>query len=134
VDASNPTLPTHPKAAAKPAHSKAAAAPPPVGASRIVPRRAHLPIRSAVPHEEDAMRLSGRTAVVTGAGRGLGEAIALRFAGEGAAVMINDRDPETAQGTADRIVREGGRAAVCTGSVTDEAVARELMERAIAAF
>ena len=80
------------------------------------------------------MRLSGRTAVVTGAGRGLGEAIALRFAGEGAAVMINDMDPETAQGTADRIVREGGRAAVCTGSVTDEAVARELMERAIAAF
>ena len=80
------------------------------------------------------MRLSGRTAVVTGAGRGLGEAIALRFAGEGAAVMINDMDPQTAQATAERITREGGRAAVCVGSVTDEAVARELMERAIAAF
>src|SRR6185369_13441759 len=133
-------LPSHPRPPPTPKRRQAAAlqsggcAAAGRAASRIVARRAHLPIRSAVPHEEDAMRLSGRTAVVTGAGRGLGEAIALRFAGEGAAVMINDMDPETAQGTADRIVREGGRAAVCTGSVTDEAVARELMERAIAAF
>ena len=80
------------------------------------------------------MRLTGRTAVVTGAGRGLGEAIALRFAAEGAAVMINDMDPQTAQATVDRIQGEGGRAALLVGSVTDDALVRELMERTIAAF
>jgi 3-oxoacyl-[acyl-carrier protein] reductase len=77
------------------------------------------------------MRLEGRTAVVTGAGRGLGEAIALRFAAEGAAVMVNDMDPATAASTVERIRKQGGRAAALTGSVTDEAVVRELMERAV---
>jgi 3-oxoacyl-[acyl-carrier protein] reductase len=80
------------------------------------------------------MRLSGRTAVVTGAGRGLGEAIALRFADEGAAVMVNDRDAATAEGTVDRITRSGGRAAAVIGSVTDESVVRELMEQAAGRF
>lgn len=75
------------------------------------------------------MRLTGRTAVVTGAGRGLGEAIALRFAAEGAAVMVNDVNAETAAATAERIRRDGGRSAVCLGSVADEQVARQLMEQ-----
>jgi 3-oxoacyl-[acyl-carrier protein] reductase len=80
------------------------------------------------------MRLNGRTAVVTGAGRGLGEAIAMRFAAEGAAVMVNDMDAATAQRTVEQIEGKGGRAAALTGSVTDEAVVRTLMERAVAAF
>jgi len=80
------------------------------------------------------MRLNGRTAVVTGAGRGLGEAIAVRFADEGAAVMVNDMDAETAQRTVDAIQRSGGRAAACTGSVTDEATVRALVERTLQAF
>ena len=74
------------------------------------------------------MRLNGRTAVVTGAGRGLGEAIAMRFAAEGAAVMVNDMDAATAQRTVEQIEGKGGRAAALTGSVTDEAVVRTLME------
>src|SRR5262245_47441845 len=80
------------------------------------------------------MRLEGRTAVVTGAGRGLGEAIALRFAAEGAAVMINDMDAATAQRTVGQIEAKGGRAAARTGSVTEEAVVRELMEQAVERF
>ena len=78
------------------------------------------------------MRLNGRVAVVTGAGQGLGEAIAVRFADEGAAVMVNDFNAETAARTAEAIRRSGGKAAVVAGSATDEAAMREVMERAVA--
>jgi len=80
------------------------------------------------------MRLNERAAVVTGAGRGLGEAIALRLAAEGAAVLVNDMDPATAAATVERIERGGGRAVAVIGSVTDEAVVRDLMARALDAF
>ncbi|MBX3026948.1 SDR family oxidoreductase [bacterium] len=80
------------------------------------------------------MRLNGRVAVVTGAGRGLGEAIALRFAAEGAAVMLNDMDATTGAATVGRIEQAGGRAAAVIGSVTDEATVQELVARAVAAF
>ncbi len=76
------------------------------------------------------MRLAGKVAVVTGAGQGLGEAIAVRLAHEGAAVMVNDLSADTAARTAERIEAGGGRAAVLAGSVTDEAFVRELMARA----
>jgi 3-oxoacyl-[acyl-carrier protein] reductase len=77
------------------------------------------------------MKLSGKVAVVTGAGQGLGEAIAVRFAREGAAVMINDFNAETAARTAEQVRAAGARAAVCVGSVTDEALVKEMMERAV---
>jgi 3-oxoacyl-[acyl-carrier protein] reductase len=77
------------------------------------------------------MRLEGKTAVVTGAGQGLGEAIALRLAREGAQVMINDLRTETAVHTAERIRGEGGTAFVLAGSVTEEAFVQELMERTV---
>jgi 3-oxoacyl-[acyl-carrier protein] reductase len=80
------------------------------------------------------MRLNGRVAVVTGAGRGLGEAIARRFADEGAAVLINDMDATTAAATVAQIEQGGGRAAALVGSVTDEAVVQALMARAVEAF
>lgn len=78
------------------------------------------------------MRLNGRVAVVTGAGQGLGEAIATRLADEGAAVMVNDFNPETAARTAEAIRRGGAKASVVVGSATDEAAMREVMERAVA--
>ena len=56
-------------------------------------------------------RLTDKIALVTGSGRGLGAACAERFAAEGAAVMIADRDPETAEATANAINETGGRAA-----------------------
>jgi 3-oxoacyl-[acyl-carrier protein] reductase len=66
-------------------------------------------------------------AVVTGAAQGVGAAIAVRLAAEGAAVMVNDLDADGAEQTAGRIRENGGKAATCAVSVTDEAVVRELM-------
>jgi 3-oxoacyl-[acyl-carrier protein] reductase len=77
-------------------------------------------------------RLQGKFAVVTGAGQGLGEAIAVRFAHEGAAgVVVNDLNPDTAGHTAELVKQAGSRALVVAGSVMDEAFVVELMERAV---
>jgi 3-oxoacyl-[acyl-carrier protein] reductase len=79
-----------------------------------------------------AGRLQGKFVVVTGAGQGLGEAIAVRLAEEGAAgVVVNDLNPDTAGRTADLVKQAGSRALVVAGSVTDEAFVAELMERAV---
>lgn len=56
------------------------------------------------------MRLADRIALVTGAGRGIGRAIALRLAQEGAAVVVNDIEEPIARNTAARIVQQGGSA------------------------
>ena len=77
-------------------------------------------------------RLQGKFAVVTGAGQGLGEAIAVRFAREGAAgIVVNDLNAETAGKTAELVKQAGSRALVIAGSVTDEAFVADMMERAV---
>ena len=63
-------------------------------------------------------RLVGHRAVVTGAGAGIGRAIALRLAEEGARVVVNDLDAETAEETAAHITDAGGTALVAAGDVT----------------
>ncbi len=56
--------------------------------------------------------LAGRRALVTGAGRGIGRAIAVRLAHDGADVVVNDVDAETAAATAETIRGAGRRAEV----------------------
>jgi NAD(P)-dependent dehydrogenase (short-subunit alcohol dehydrogenase family) len=65
------------------------------------------------------IRLSGKTAVVTGGGRGLGSAIAIGMAAEGAHVLVVDRNREAADIIVAQIKASGGSASVMT--VTGEA-------------
>ncbi|MGH7946536.1 MAG: SDR family NAD(P)-dependent oxidoreductase [Opitutaceae bacterium] len=66
-----------------------------------------------------ASRLSGKFALVTGGGSGIGRAIAVRLAAEGAAVTILEARPGTAEETADEIRQLGGVARVIAGDVSD---------------
>jgi NAD(P)-dependent dehydrogenase (short-subunit alcohol dehydrogenase family) len=62
--------------------------------------------------------VAGKTALVTGAGSGIGRVIALRFAGEGAAVVVNDIDEGTGGQASSDIAEAGGRASFAQGDVT----------------
>jgi NAD(P)-dependent dehydrogenase (short-subunit alcohol dehydrogenase family) len=64
--------------------------------------------------------LSGRAGLVTGAGRGLGEAIAHTLAAAGANVVVNDIDEVSATAVVDAIVAGGGSAVACIGDVSNE--------------
>jgi 7-alpha-hydroxysteroid dehydrogenase len=70
--------------------------------------------------EAARFRLDGRVALVTGAGGGIGRAIAETFAGAGAAVMVSDLDEGAARKVADAIGVAGGRATATACDVTDE--------------
>jgi 3-oxoacyl-(acyl-carrier-protein) reductase len=61
--------------------------------------------------------LSGRTALITGCGRGIGKAIALTLARFGADIVINDIDQKTAENLAEEISALGRKALTCCGSV-----------------
>lgn len=75
------------------------------------------------------MPLSGRTALVTGASRGIGRAIALRLARDGAAVAVNYRQSRAlAEAVASEILAAGGRALALPGDVGDPGAAPELVQ------
>ena len=75
--------------------------------------------------------LSGKTSIVTGAGSGIGAAIALRFAAAGAQVYVADRDPTGGAETCDRISSTGGRATFVLLDVTDPAACTSLVAQVI---
>ena len=79
-------------------------------------------------------RLDGKVAVITGSGRGIGRATAIRFAQEGAAVVVNDVDPEPAEETAAAIKEAGAEVLVSTDNTVDLEQARQMMSKASEAF
>jgi 3-oxoacyl-[acyl-carrier protein] reductase len=80
------------------------------------------------------MQLAGKVAIVTGSGQGIGKGIALRFAREGAAVVVNARRAETVRATADEIRQGGGSALEAPADVTVEAEVEQLFARTLEAF
>jgi 3-oxoacyl-[acyl-carrier protein] reductase len=79
-------------------------------------------------------RLEGKVAVVTGAGRGIGRATSVRFAREGASVVVNDVDTEPAEEAAASVKEAGGEVLVSTENTVDLEQARQLMSRAAERF
>jgi len=78
--------------------------------------------------------LAGRTAIITGSGRGIGAAAALAFGRQGARVVVNDLDAEHAESVAKAVASAGGEAIAIVGSVTDPAMPESLITATIEAY
>jgi 3-oxoacyl-[acyl-carrier protein] reductase len=80
------------------------------------------------------MRLANKVAIVTGAGSGFGEAIARRYAAEGARVVVNDIVGDAAERVAKDIRGSDGKAVAHVADVSSDAQVASLMQGALDAF
>jgi 3-oxoacyl-(acyl-carrier-protein) reductase len=77
------------------------------------------------------MRLKDKVAVITGAGSGIGEATAIRFAKEGAKVIINDVNMEAANSVLEKIKGEGGEAIILQADISKKDEVEAMMQKVI---
>jgi D-sorbitol dehydrogenase (acceptor) len=80
------------------------------------------------------MRLEGKTAIVTGGGSGIGQGICLRYAREGASVVVADLDAASAEKVAEEIKNAGGTALAVTVDVTDREGVKNMVAAAVKEF
>jgi len=79
-------------------------------------------------------KLEGKVALITGSGRGIGRAIALKLASEGARIVVNDLDAEPAEETVEAIRAAGGQAVACVGSVSAPDFAERFIGTAVSEY
>ena len=80
------------------------------------------------------MRLQGKVAVITGAGSGMGLAMATRFAAEGASVVAGDWNAQRLDAAVASIQASGGTIAGAQGNIADQATAENLIDLALSAY
>src|SRR3982751_5706782 len=80
------------------------------------------------------MRLDGKVAIVTGGAQGIGKAISLRFAKEGAAVVVADLNEDSANAVSTEITASGGRATAAAVDVRNQDQVHRLVDRSVEAF
>src|SRR3546814_7122342 len=78
-----------------------------------------------------AVNLEGRSAIVTGAGSGIGRAMALTFARAGAEVMVNDIIATRADETVAMIEKDGGKAVAAIADIADETAVGSFVDAAM---
>lgn len=79
-------------------------------------------------------KLTGKVALVTGSGRGIGQAIAFKLASEGAKVVVNDLDADVADATVKAIKEMGSDAVACVGDVTTADFGKRIVDTAVDTF
>ena len=79
-------------------------------------------------------KLAGKVAIISGSGRGIGRAVALKLASEGASIVVNDLDGQPANAVVAEIEAAGGKAIPCVGNVTAEDFGDRFVQAALDAF
>jgi 3-oxoacyl-[acyl-carrier protein] reductase len=84
-----------------------------------------------VKEREVSSALKDKVAIITGAGRGIGRAFALRFAEEGARLLLPDISREMAESTAEEITAKGGQAVAMEADISDEDATKKVAEQVV---